>query len=298
MDSVKDKTGLQMEAVEKTSVAVNEIAGQINSLEGAVTAQSTHIVDSSKTIEQMVKDTQSVRTVVHAAYKTTTDLSESAEKSRKMLSQLAADLNQIAAQSTVLEEANSAITNIAEQTKILAMTAAIEAAHAGEAGKGFAVVAGEVRKLAASSNQESANISSEIKKMRSGIANIQEVSIQTVDTMGNMFTEVTDMGESFTSVNDAVEAQVSNGSRILEALSVLQETTAQVRNGSTEIQKRSSLIQETVENLQGISQDVNESVLDVERASKGIADSLAIANQIAEGKLLEPPDEFEEKEEA
>jgi methyl-accepting chemotaxis protein len=93
-------------------------------------------------------------------------------------------------------------------------------------------------------------------------------------------------------VNNAVEAQAANGSRILEALTTLRETTEQVRNGSGEIQKRSGLIQGTVESLKGISRDVNESVLDVQKASKDIAGSLDIAHKIAEGRYLMHPDIF------
>jgi methyl-accepting chemotaxis protein len=287
---VQNKTNMQIQSVEQASNAVEEIVVYINSLENAVESQTATISQSSESIEQMVAGTESVRSIVRQAHQTTANLSKSSEASRKMLGNLAEELNKITQQSAFLEQANATLVNIAAQTNILAMNAAIEAAHAGESGRGFAVVAGEIRNLAASSDKESASIANEIKKMRIEIGNIQQVSAETVNTMGNMFTEVTDMGASFDTVNSAVEAQAANGSRILEALTTLREATGQVRNGSGEIQKQSGLIQETVENLKGISRDVNESVVDVQKASRDIAGSLAIAEKIAEGRYLLPPD--------
>jgi methyl-accepting chemotaxis protein len=291
MDSVQNKTDAQMGSVVQTADSVEGIIKHIRSLENAVDVQAETISRSSESIEQMVGDIDSVRTVVRQAHETTGNLSKSSEAGRKMLNNLAEELARIADQSAFLEKANAALVNIAAQTNILAMNAAIEAAHAGEAGKGFAVVAGEVRSLAELSNKESASISNEIKNMRNGIEKMRQVSTGTVETLGSMFTEVTDMQASLNTVNIAVEAQASNGTQVLSALTSLRETTDQVRTGSDEIQKESDAIHNVVENLKTISRDVNDSILDVQKASKKIADSLEIAQKIAEGHYLVPPDD-------
>jgi methyl-accepting chemotaxis protein len=290
MDSVQGKTDVQLQSVLRTAESVEGIIKHIHSLEDAVEIQAGTISKSSESIERMVKDIGSVRSVVHNAHETTGRLGASSEAGRKMLANLTEELTRIADQSAFLEEANAALVNIAAQTNILAMNAAIEAAHAGEAGRGFAVVAGEVRSLAELSNKESTSISEEIKNMRNGIENMRQVSTETVDTLGSMFTEVTDMQSSFNSVNAAVEAQAANGAQVLDALTSLRETTEQVRTGSDEIQKESNSIYGTVENLKNISQDVNESILDVQQASKRIAESLNVAQLIAEGHYLIPPE--------
>jgi methyl-accepting chemotaxis protein len=289
MNSVRKKTDMQVSSVDNASDRVEEIVHNINDFDEAVETQALNISRSSESIEQMVKDTESVRVVVRNAAQTTQNLGKSADESKKMLKQLTEELNRIAEQSVFLEEANATLVNIAAQTNILAMNAAIEAAHAGESGKGFAVVAGEIRKLALSSDKESMSISDEIKKMRIGIAAIQKASDLTVDAMTGMFTEVTDMGSSFDRVNTVVEAQAANSSQILNALSTLRETTELVKSGSGDIQKQSRLIQEIVERLKSISKDVNESVLGVENATKNIESALEISQKIAEGRYLTPP---------
>jgi methyl-accepting chemotaxis protein len=291
MESVQDLTGSQMSSVERTAESVEEIIRRIGSLEEAVRIQGDNIARSSGSIEQMVKDIESVRNVVTTASSITEDLSKSSDAGRRTLNSLSEELVHIAEQSTFLEKANAALVNIAAQTNILAMNAAIEAAHAGEAGKGFAVVSGEVRKLAEESNRESNSISLEIKNMRDGIDRIKLVSEETVNTMGNMFANVKDMQSSFNTVNTAVEAQASNGRQILESLDALSTTTEQVRNGSKKIQAESGTIHETVEKLISISKNVNESIADVQRVSAEITESLNTARKIAEAHYLSPPDD-------
>ena len=279
MESVQNKTNIQMESVVQTAESVEGIIKHIRSLENAVDVQADTIARSSKSIEQMVSDIDRVRSVVQDAHETTGSLGKSSEAGRKMLTNLTEELKGIADQSAFLEQANTALVKIAAQTNLLAMNAAIEAAHAGEAGRGFAVVAGEVRSLAELSNKESASISNEIKSMRNGIEKMRRVSTETVETLGGMFTEVTDMQASFNSVSTAVEAQASNGSQVLNALGGLRETTEQVRISSDEIQKESDSIHGVVENLKNISKDVNDSIQDVQKASKQIADSLNVAQK-------------------
>ncbi|MDR2742818.1 MAG: methyl-accepting chemotaxis protein [Treponema sp.] len=284
MESVQGKTNNQVQSVSRTSDSLEEIIGHIRSLENAVDTQGQNISQSSETIEQMVKDIDAVRDVVYRSHKSISGLSSSSDTGRKMLNNLNEELSHIVEQSSFLEEANAALVNIASQTNILAMNAVIEAAHAGEAGRGFAVVAGEVRKLAESSSKESASISKEIKNMRNAIEKIRQVSLETVNTMGSMFTEVTGMQGYFGDMMTAVNTLASNGTRILNALETLGGTMEQVKNSSVEIRRESDSIYGAVEDLKNISKDVQDSVRNVQEACLRIAGSLSDARNIADGE--------------
>jgi methyl-accepting chemotaxis protein len=290
MDSMQAKAHTQMKSVINTAASLESIIHQIQSLDEAVEVQARHIADSSESIEKMVRNIDSVRETVQYASRSAANLGGASEAGRAKLGNLAEELKHIAEQSVFLEETNATLSNIAAQTNILAMNAAIEAAHAGDAGKGFAVVAGEIRKLAESSNKESKLIFDEIKKMKEVIAKIENVSGETVETMNTMFTEVTDMRTSFNSVNDAVETQAEKGAQALRTLETIRGTTEQVRGGSDEIGRESGSIHTAVEDLKHIAAELNESVTDVQKACKDIAAALAVAQRIAEGKYLSLPE--------
>jgi methyl-accepting chemotaxis protein len=276
------KAGAQMDSVQHTSVSLQEITDHINALDQAVQSQAAHIIQSSAAIEEMVANINSIRSVITGASKTTDTLSKSASAGHTMLAKLAEELSRIEEQSMTLQNANKTISDIAGQTNILAMNAAIEAAHAGESGRGFAVVAGEIRKLAELSSKESASISTEIKKMELAIEQINRVSHETVDAMDVIFGEIQTMDFSFTEIKHAIEQQSIGGSEILTALTGIQDVTAQVRDGSGAIHQRSKTIRQDMEKLRELSLGVTESIREMGTASGSITSFLENAREIAD----------------
>ncbi|QQO07823.1 methyl-accepting chemotaxis protein [Breznakiella homolactica] len=285
MDRMQLRTEEQDRSVALTSGSVDEIVRNINTLNTAVQRQVTNIGDSASAIEQMVASISSLRSIVTETAKVTDTLSASSEEGQKTLNSLTEELEKISAQSAALQDANHTISNIASQTNILSMNAAIEAAHAGESGKGFAVVAEEIRKLAESSEQESHSIAAEIKKMEDAIQEITKVTRETVHTMDTIFTDIKSVDTSFTRVNDAVEQQSAGGAQILSSLADMREITGRVSGGSEAIQTQSNTIHDEVEKLKTISYEVGESTREIREAAHGISLSLERAKDsgIAEG---------------
>ena len=274
IDSTDTRVRSQMQSVQNTTDAATEIYHNAGDFEKTVNSQVEQIAESSTAVEQLASHINTIRSVVEGTGKTTETLSKSSETGHRMLLKLMEELKNIEEESETLRNANNAISDITAQTNILAMNAAIEAAHAGEAGKGFAVVAGEVRKLAELSGKESDSISTGIKKMEQTIKQLDSVSKETVAAMEIIFNEIKTLTTSFTAVNQAVEEQAAGSSRTLSALKNVHEMTGKVQNGADVMYKHSAAIHDDMENLMEISADVTEKVSAMRSASVSIASFL------------------------
>jgi methyl-accepting chemotaxis protein len=231
IQSIKTRAANQSESVKSTGAVMGEIVENIEALDVLVQKQTERVSQSSSAIEEMLANIRSVtRTLVKNA-ENTDSLLESSEIGRGGLQEVSADIREIARESAGLLEINAVMENIAAQTNLLSMNAAIEAAHAGEAGKGFAVVADEIRKLAESSGEQSKTISAVLNRIKDSIDKI------TVSADGVLLKfEAIDRGvrtvtEQETQVRAAMEEQETGSRNILEAVGGLNGITGEVGSG-------------------------------------------------------------------
>jgi methyl-accepting chemotaxis protein len=165
IESIKKQSLLQADGVTRTDAALHRISDQIDGLNSQIEEQGAVIVRSGQTIEGMLTGINEMLAVIAENEKNIGKLTQASDMGRTGIEEVSRSITEIARESEGLLGITSVLENIAGQTNLLSMNAAIEAAHAGESGKGFAVVSDEIRKLAESSGEQSKTIAAVLRQL-------------------------------------------------------------------------------------------------------------------------------------
>ncbi|MDR2942100.1 MAG: methyl-accepting chemotaxis protein [Treponema sp.] len=279
LDNMKNLMVKQENGAEEAGRAVVKIKENIDSLKKIIEKQTESVNMSSSAIEEMTANIHSVTQTLVENSKNVETLTSASENGRTGLQTVAQEIQEIARDSEGLLEINSVMNNIASQTNLLSMNAAIEAAHAGEAGKGFAVVADEIRKLAESSGQQSKTTAAMLKKIKASIDNITKSSNDVLERFGAIDTSVKTVSEHEQNIRNAMEEQEAGGKQILESISRLRDITSSVKNGSDNMEKSGETL---VEETDGFIKTSKETVDGMNEILKGINQINVSVNNVSE----------------
>jgi len=268
--SIKGRVISQSTSVTQTNATMEQVTVNINMLNGQVEKQSSAVSQSSAAIEEMIANIQSVTNTLAKNAVNVKELDEASEVGRTGLNGVAADIQEIARESESLLEINSVMENIASQTNLLSMNAAIEAAHAGESGRGFAVVADEIRKLAESSSEQSKTISGVLKKIKGAIDKITRSTDNVLHEFEAIDSGVKIVTEQENSILNAMEEQAHGSKQVLHAIGEVSDITNNVKAGSQQMLQGSKEVISESKNLESVTQEI----------TGGMNEMAAGANQI------------------
>ncbi|MBP7553559.1 MAG: methyl-accepting chemotaxis protein, partial [Spirochaetes bacterium] len=279
---IKDQTINQSASVVETGATMQQITNGIEKLNRLIESQSKNVSESSAAVEELLKSISNVSQSLIKNSNAIQKLSESSESGKNDLNKIAVDIKEVSKESEGLLEISKVIQNIASQTNLLAMNAAIEAAHAGEYGKGFAVVADEVRKLAESSGLQAKTVSSVLNKIKTSIETIVRSTGDALNKFNIIQSEIQTVIDQENSIKAAMDEQNLGSRRALESVGDLNNITQEVIYGSHEILAGSKQIITETQNLSVITQEITNRMNEMASGTEQIASSVNIVNDMSE----------------
>ena len=240
----------QQEETEQVATAINEMSATVQEV-------ASHAEDASRAAQDADAETSNGKRVVQDTIDKINSLESDIGKSADVLRTLKQESENIGSVMDVIQ-------GIAEQTNLLALNAAIEAARAGEQGRGFAVVADEVRVLASRTQESSQEIQSMIDKIQSGASQAmtameesQKSTQTTVEqaaeagaSLESISTAVTNISDMNTQIASAAEEQRAVADEIARNIENISDVAHVTTNASTQTATASGSLSELAENLE------------------------------------------------
>ncbi len=269
----------QADSVAQTVTAVEEISKNIESLEKMIETQSSGVVEASAAVEEMIGNISSVNNSVGYMASSFDSLIQNTEEGIQRQNDVNQRIRNIEDQSKALQAANKTISDIAAQTNLLAMNAAIEAAHAGEAGKGFSVVADEIRKLSETSSAQSKTIREELKKIEGSINDVVSVSQASAEAFVSVSNSISQTQQLVLQIKGAMEEQQEGSKQIGDALKLMNDNTSEVRAASHEMAEGNKSILDEIDHLRSTTGEIRDSMDKISTSAGEIKES---SNSLAE----------------
>ena len=280
ISAVKDKSLVQASGVTQTTQTVGYIIDTIKRVSDSIASQSSSVTESSASVEEMLANISSISLTLEKNDAMIKELSSATTSGRDTVAHATDVTRKINEASGGLMEASRIIQHIASQTNLLAMNAAIEAAHAGEAGQGFAVVADEIRKLAEESSTQGKAITSTLKTLSADITSLTE-STRTVE---EKFSSIYGLSERImqvsTEMNLAMQEQNAGSQEVLSAIKDINTVTLEVKEGSDKMLEGSVAVAREMAHLNELTSNITASMNEMAAGSAQVNRTVQDVNKL------------------
>ena len=282
IDGVKQQAMTQAASVTETAATIEEIVRTIKQLNGSIETQAASVAQSSSSVEEMVANIASITQTLEKTDSAIRSLTSATGDGKATLVTSNAVTHKIAEESGSLMEASSVIQHIASQTNLLAMNAAIEAAHAGEAGKGFAVVADEIRKLAEDSATQGKAITATLKTLSGEIETLSASSKTVEEKFNAIFSLAEQVKEMSARLTEAMREQENGSKEVLTAIKSINTVTVEVQAGSEEMLKGGEGVAKEMQKLDGLTRVITDSMNEMASGAVQINNAVQEVNELTQ----------------
>ena len=263
-------------------------------LDGQVHEQVGMVEQSTTAVQEMIASVGNVTKVSQDKGQASRKLLDSAEAGRNRVSESVQAVESINMRVGSVIEMTDIIKRIAGTTNLLAMNAAIEAAHAGESGRGFAVVADEIRKLAENTSGQSRDITTTLGAIVDDVHKAVDISSASQTGYEEMYATIEDVGRAFEEIVASMSELQTGSRQILDAMNSLQSSSTSVRDGSGEIKAETTRLTAGIAAIQQDASETAAAAADLKDKQCRVSNLLS-AITAATGDLTESSSQLEQK---
>ncbi len=249
-ESIKDASDTLTKNVRVSNEATGLITRDIAVVSDKITAQATMVEQSTAAVTQMASSISSLNDIMLRNKDVSNQLGDAAGKGELQIRETSDVITRINENIKTVQDMATIINGIAAQTNLLAMNAAIEAAHAGEFGRGFSVVADEIRNLAEAAAANSKHIKKNLGDVISSITDANTASLRSSKSFETVREGIGQVRGNFDEILNALAELKEGGNQIMEAMVELNEYTVGVTEHTTGITQRTTEVAQSVSSVQ------------------------------------------------